>query len=120
MRKDVQNIFIETPHQKQVMMFTATINDEMKVICKKFMNNPHEIYINDESKLTLQGLKQYYVKLQEKEKNRKLTDLLDALQFNQVIIFVSSVERAKALNDILKKQGFPSAAIHRHIKQEER
>ena len=33
------------------------------------------------------------MKLEEQEKNRKLTDLLDALQFNQVVIFVSSVAR---------------------------
>jgi ATP-dependent RNA helicase UAP56/SUB2 len=34
--------------------------------------------------LTLHGLQQYYLKLEEKEKNRKLNDLLDNLEFNQV------------------------------------
>jgi hypothetical protein len=43
-----------------------------------------EIYVDDEAKLTLHGLVQHYVMLQEEEKNRKLTDLLDALDFNQV------------------------------------
>merc|ERR1711881_431190 len=52
-----------------------------------------------ESKLTLHGLLQYYVKLTEKEKNRKLNDLLDALEFNQVVIFVKSVQRAIALDE---------------------
>jgi hypothetical protein len=45
---------------------------------------PMEIYVDDEAKLTLHGLVQHYVMLQEDEKNRKLTDLLDALDFNQV------------------------------------
>lgn len=45
---------------------------------------PAEIYVDDESKLTLHGLVQHYVMLHEDEKNRKLTDLLDALDFNQV------------------------------------
>lgn len=45
---------------------------------------PAEIYVDDESKLTLHGLVQHYVMLHEEEKNRKLTDLLDALDFNQV------------------------------------
>lgn len=40
--------------------------------------------MDDESKLTLHGLVQHYVMLHEEEKNRKLTDLLDALEFNQV------------------------------------
>ncbi len=45
---------------------------------------PMEIYVDDETKLTLHGLQQHYVKLTENVKNRKLTDLLDVLEFNQV------------------------------------
>lgn len=45
---------------------------------------PMEIFVDDETKLTLHGLQQYYVKLKDNEKNRKLFDLLDALEFNQV------------------------------------
>lgn len=40
--------------------------------------------MDDETKLTLHGLQQYYVKLKDSEKNRKLFDLLDVLEFNQV------------------------------------
>lgn len=36
MRKDVQEIFRATPHQKQVMMFTATMSKEIRPVCKKF------------------------------------------------------------------------------------
>lgn len=43
-----------------------------------------EVYVDDETKLTLHGLQQYYVKLKDNEKNRKLFDLLDLLEFNQV------------------------------------
>jgi len=40
--------------------------------------------VDDETKLTLHGLQQHYVKLEEVGKNRKLNDLLDTLEFNQV------------------------------------
>ncbi|CAL5335167.1 unnamed protein product [Camellia sinensis] len=43
---------------------------------------PMEIYVDDEAKLTLHGLVHHYIKLSELEKNRKLNDLLDALDFN--------------------------------------
>lgn len=43
-----------------------------------------EVFVDDETKLTLHGLQQYYVKLKDTEKNRKLFDLLDVLEFNQV------------------------------------
>jgi hypothetical protein len=93
--------------------------------------------------LTHARIVRYYVQLQESEKNRKLVDLLDALEFNQVsdrgvvtcgvscrrlrtdassqlIIFVSSVSRAVALNKLLQDCNFPSIAIHGSLKQDER
>eukprot|EP01127_Copromyxa_protea_P000221 TRINITY_DN10197_c0_g1_i1.p1 TRINITY_DN10197_c0_g1~~TRINITY_DN10197_c0_g1_i1.p1 ORF type:complete len:423 (-),score=124.68 TRINITY_DN10197_c0_g1_i1:138-1406(-) len=111
MRRDIQAIFKQTPHNKQVMMFTATLSESSRAICKKFMYHPHEIYINEGSKLTLHGLQQYFVNLNENQKNRKLVDLLDALRFNQLVIFVSSVKRAAALNKLLVSESFPSIAF---------
>jgi superfamily II DNA/RNA helicase len=79
-----------------------------------------EVYVDDETKLTLHGLQQHYIKLQDKEKNRKLFDLMDALEFNQVIIFVKSVQRCMALSQLLVEQNFPAICIHRGMPQEER
>lgn len=120
MRRDVQKIFKMTPHDKQIMMFSATLSDDVRPICKKFMHNPLEIYINDGAKLTLHGLQQYYVSLDEKEKNRKLVDLLDALEFNQLVIFVKSTQRAEALNKLLKECNFPTDCIHSTLAQQDR
>jgi len=120
MRKDIQQIFLETPKKKQVMMFSATMTADTRALCKKFMQDPHEIRVDEESKLTLHGLLQYYAKLSEKEKNRKLNDLLDALEFNQVVIFVKSVQRAIALDKLLVECNFPSIAIHSGLNQEDR
>lgn len=120
MRADVQEIFKMTPHDKQVMMFSATLSKDIRPVCKKFMQDPMEVYVDDETKLTLHGLRQHYVKLAENEKNRKLLDLLDALEFNQVVIFVKSVQRCMALAQLLVEQNFPAIAIHRTMPQEER
>merc|ERR1712023_589818 len=121
MSKSVQDIFKETPREKQVMMFSATLSKEIRKVCKKFMTDPvMEVFIDDESKLTLHGLQQHYVKLAENGKNRKLNDLLDALEFNQVIIFVSKPERAKTLNQLLCDCNFPSIATYGRLKQKER
>ena len=75
------------------------------------MQNPLEIYVDDETKLTLHGLQQFYVKLSEAEKNRKLNELLDNLEFNQVIIFVKSTLRATELDKLLRECNFPSIAV---------
>lgn len=122
MRRDVQEIFKATPRDKQTMMFSATLSKSMREVCKKFMQDPMEIYVDNESKLTLHGLQQYYVQLEEKEKNRKLNDLLDALEFNQVVIFVKNVRRCKELDKLLVECNFPSICIFggRDMPQEER
>jgi len=120
MRRAVQTIFRQTPHEKQVMMFSATLSKEIRPVCRKFTQSPVEIYVDDESKLTLHGLQQYYVKLTEAQKNRKLNDLLDALDFNQVCIFVNNVRRCKELNKLLVECKFPSIAVYGGLKQEDR
>merc|ERR1712157_483501 len=97
MRRDVQEIFRQTPHEKQVMMFSATLSKECRGVCKKFMQDPLEVFIDDEAKLTLH-----------------------ALEFNQVVIFVKSVQRCIALATLLKEQNFPAIDIHRAMDQEER
>ncbi|KAG9154049.1 hypothetical protein Leryth_000547 [Lithospermum erythrorhizon] len=141
MRRDVQEIFKMTPHDKQVMMFSATLSKEIRpliAVSKELSARKHirwvgtssgdaqpsfipmEIYVDDEAKLTLHGLVQHYIKLSEMEKNRKLNDLLDALDFNQVVIFVKSVSRAAELNKLLVECNFPSICIHSGMSQEER
>jgi hypothetical protein len=80
---------------------------------------PLEVFI-DSTKLTLHGLIQYFVKLSEKEKNRKLVDLLDTLEFNQVVIFVSKPQRAVELNRLLEEVNFPVMCIHGQMKQPDR
>ena len=120
MRTDVQKIFKKTPYEKQVMMFSATLPVDVRDVCRKFMRKPFEVLVDDENKLTLEALHQFYVKLEEKEKNKKLNDILDKVQFNQVIIFVKSIKRCKELNKLLNQCNFPSIAIHRDLPQEER
>ncbi|CAB1344705.1 unnamed protein product, partial [Coregonus sp. 'balchen'] len=88
MRRDVQDIFRLTPHEKQCMMFSATLSKEIRPVCRKFMQD------------------QYYCKLKDSEKNRKLFDLLDVLEFNQVVIFVKSVQRCVALSQLLQFKDF--------------
>ena len=46
MRKDVQQIFIETPTKKQVMMFISTMTSETRVLCMRSMSDPHQIKVD--------------------------------------------------------------------------
>jgi len=119
MRRQAQEIFKKTPHEKQVMMFSATISDSARSIYRKLSRKAEEIFVDDK-KLTLHGLQQHFVELEENAKIRKLNDLLDALDFNQVVVFVKTKQRTAALDKMLQKCFFPSMCIHSDLKQEER
>lgn len=118
MRADVQEIFLKTPHEKQVMMFSGTMREEDKVICRKFMQEPIEITVEDNSKLVLNGLKQFYVSLMQKDKIAQLLLILEHITYNQVIIFVNKKDRAIALSEHLKKKAFNNETLHRDLDQE--
>eukprot|EP00747_Dinoflagellata_sp_TGD_P140289 gnl/TRDRNA2_/TRDRNA2_175985_c0_seq1.p1 gnl/TRDRNA2_/TRDRNA2_175985_c0~~gnl/TRDRNA2_/TRDRNA2_175985_c0_seq1.p1 ORF type:complete len:441 (-),score=2.86 gnl/TRDRNA2_/TRDRNA2_175985_c0_seq1:111-1433(-) len=121
MRSQVQGAFKRSPHDKQVMMFSATLPDDIRPVCRKLTKDPLEIYVDDQAKLTLHGLLQHYVNLpEEKLKNRKLFDLLDNIDFNQVIVFVKNKNRAEALAKILNNGQFPASCIHGRMEQHDR
>jgi superfamily II DNA/RNA helicase len=47
MRRDVQEIFKMTPHEKQVLMFSATLSKEIRPVCKKFMQDVSSYWFID-------------------------------------------------------------------------
>lgn len=83
------------------------------------MNNPVTICV-DEGQLILHGLAQFFVQVLERKKFDRLSHLLDTLAFNQVIIFVNKVERAKKLTEMLRSKLFNPICIHSALSQEER
>lgn len=64
--------------------FCLPIGRQLLTVFMFFTFQPLEIFVDDETKLTLHGLQQHYVKMEEVGKNRKLNELLDTLDFNQV------------------------------------
>ena len=49
MRRDVQEIFRATPHQKQVMLYSATLSKPIRLVCKKFCQ---DVSISTRTKLS--------------------------------------------------------------------
>lgn len=121
MRATVQSSFMKTPRSgRQVMLLSATFSKASRKVAKMFTHNALEIFIDNEEKLKLEGLQQYYCQREEAQKNSKLLELLDSLEFNQVIIFVKSTQRCKALAKLLVDQNFPAIEIHGSMQQPDR
>ncbi|ELP95021.1 ATP-dependent RNA helicase SUB2, putative [Entamoeba invadens IP1] len=115
---DVTTLFMKSNKTKQTMMFSATISEPNKVICRKYLRNPLEVFIDDGEKLFLHGLKLYYKKLDDKQKVAKLTDILDYIDFNQCMIFVDGKERCKVVIETLKKGEYPCGVLYGKMEEE--
>jgi superfamily II DNA/RNA helicase len=120
MRTDIQKIFYKLPRNKQVMMFSATLSADVRTVCRLYMHDPREIIIDEGKKLLLDGLQQYCVKLTEEQKNMKLVQILDNIDFNQVFVFVKSVKRAVTLFEVLKDEEFPVTYSHGGLETDKR
>ena len=77
MRRDVQEIFRMTPHEKQVMMFSATLGKEMRVVCKKFMQDV--IIIVTLNHLFVTTLTSFFILLRQLLNQRLLKFVLPSL-----------------------------------------
>ena len=70
--------------------------------------------------LTLHGVTQYYVFLEERQKVNALHTLFSKLEVNQSIIFCNSVARVELLAKKIIDLGYSCFYIHSHMPQEDR
>ncbi|EDW82853.1 uncharacterized protein Dwil_GK10220 [Drosophila willistoni] len=120
MRRAVFEIFRNSPHKKQVVMFSTELNKNVRNICKRLMHEHHEVYVNHNDQLCLQGWQQHFDYVEESEKSKRLFYLLEILEFNQVVIFVETVTQCLTLVQQLIKLNFPAIALHGQMEQKQR
>ncbi|CAG2166549.1 unnamed protein product, partial [Oppiella nova] len=115
--EDVLYINKYLPKNRQAMMFSATVTQELRVRAKTLMNNPLEVIIGDDSKLVLHGLQQFCVRITEKAKVKQLYDILTTTDYKQAIVFVQRINRCKALCELLYNLGVSVLPIHSDLTQ---
>jgi len=116
----IYDVFQNIPLETQVALFSATMSPEVFELSKKFIKNPINILVKSEE-LTLEGIKQFYVGLEQRShKLDTLIDLFETISVTQCIIFINKKRDAEELYDILKEQGFGAGLITGSIQQEER
>ena len=108
------------PMTTQIVFFSATLPDYALGIVNQIMNNPLQIILKKEV-LTLEGIKQYYVALEDdRDKYVVLKDIYSKLSVTQCIIYCNSIERVTELSTALTNDGFPVCCIHSHMDKKSR
>lgn len=119
-QEQVRNIFSLLPEDVQVAIFSATMNDEVLDITRRFMRDPVSIVMERE-KLSLEGISQYYVGVHnDADKYDLLKHLLSKLNITQCIIYCNSVNRVNQLTQQMGYDGYSVCCMHRDMNKVER
>jgi len=119
-KEQLYNIFQYFNNEIQVVLFSATLPENIFEITDKFMRNPVKITIKAD-RLTLEGISQYFVALDDDmQKYSTLKDLFTFISLSQSIIYCNSVKRVMDLYTAMKEDNFPVCCIHSAMEKAER
>jgi ATP-dependent RNA helicase RhlE len=115
---DIMKIINYIPNQRQTLMFSATMPQEIRTLARKVLTNPEEISIAL-SKPVEKVLQLAYV-VYEPQKIPLLKYILQPMKDRSVLVFCSSKSSTKELARELKKLGLIAEDIHSDLSQDDR
>ena len=117
--KDVTRIIESVPSQRQLVMFSATMSQDVMTIAWKFQHDPVEIVV-EATKKDRPQITQYVIKTEREKKIDHLLYLLDADVYQRVMIFCNTKFMTDKLSSRLKKEGYEVECLHGDIPQKQR
>lgn len=119
-KKQFHRIVMACNESVQIALFSASYSNDVKNLAMSFLRDPVSIIVKAEN-LTLDGIAQYYVALEnDYHKFVTLKDLYGKISFSQCIIYCNSVSRVMNLYDSLKNEEYPVTYIHSQMTTVER
>jgi ATP-dependent RNA helicase DeaD len=113
---DVETILQETPDERQVALFSATMPKQIHRVAKNYLHNPVEIHIKAKTS-TVEAINQRYVQVTGQHKLDALTRILEVEDFDGMIIFVRTKNATVELAEKLEARGYSSSALNGDMNQ---
>jgi len=117
--EDIEKVLPNIGINRQIMMFSATINPSIKKLAKKFLNDPVVIEVTNQ-RSSVKSINQQIILVDENKKQELLSYLIGFKNFSQVLVFVNHKVQADSLIETLNLDGLKSACIHSDIRQSSR
>jgi ATP-dependent RNA helicase DeaD len=117
--EDVETILKDTPKDKQVALFSATMPAQIRKLSQTYLNNPAEITIERKTR-TADNIRQRYLISSYPQKVDALTRILEVENFEAMIVFVRTKSETELLAEKLRARGYGAAAINGDIAQQQR
>ncbi len=116
---DVEWILDQTPKDRQVALFSATMPQQIRRIATRYLNNPTEVTVKV-SATTAAAIRQRFWPVQGFHKLDALTRILEAEPFDAMLIFVRTKIATIELAEKLEARGYACAALNGDIQQKQR
>jgi ATP-dependent RNA helicase DeaD len=117
--EDVETILADTPEDKNVALFSATMPAQIRRISKKYLRDPAEITVKNKT-ATATNISQRYLTVSYPQKVDALTRILEVENFEGMIVFVRTKNETETLAEKLRARGFSAAAINGDVVQAQR
>ena len=115
----VESILEQTPPQRQVALFSATIPAPIRRIASKHLRSPVEVTIKSKTS-TATNIRQRYWMVSGMHKLDALTRILEAETFDGMLVFTRTKQATVELAEKLEARGFAAAPLNGDIPQPQR
>ncbi|MEV1132032.1 DEAD/DEAH box helicase [Agromyces sp. NPDC049794] len=117
--EDVETILADTPADKQVALFSATMPAAIRRMSQQYLRDPQEITVKTKTQ-THANISQRYLIVSYAQKVDALTRILEVENFEGMIVFVRTKNVTEELAEKLRARGYEAAAINGDIAQVQR
>jgi ATP-dependent RNA helicase RhlE len=112
--KDIEFLFSKCSKQRQIMMFSATISQNIKKLGKEFLYEPVTIEVSSRRDI-VNLIEHKAYKIDVKKKNELLVHLVKTNSEKQILIFTNMKDTADEITNILTSSGVKAVAIHGNL-----
>jgi len=116
---DVEWILEQTPENRQIALFSATMPKQIRRIATRHLNNPEQVTVKVKT-TTAETIRQRFWPVQGFHKLEALTRILEAEPFDAMLIFVRTKLSTVDLSEKLEARGYASAPLNGDIQQKQR
>jgi ATP-dependent RNA helicase RhlE len=112
--EDIEFIMDNTSKHKQIMMFSATISQNIQKLGKKYLHNPVSVTVSQRRDVVTL-IKHRAFKVDKKRKTELLAHLLKKYKTKQVLVFVNMKEDIDTVTSYLVKNNINAVSLHGDI-----
>ncbi len=117
--EDIDVILSKMDKKIQLMVFSATIPQELRPFLRKYLYDPYLIQISDQENFQA-DIKHYLVPCKHKSYGEKLLDILPEINPYICLIFANTNEEASQIAKLLRENNYDLVELHGSLESRER